>query len=104
MKIVKVTYTTKAEYVEQNQGNIKTVMSDLQKLSHPGINYNACLGPDGKTFTHTAFFKGDDDQKALNELPSFKTFQEQLRASRLESPPKQELLSLVGSSNDIFMA
>lgn len=26
MKIVKVTYTSKAEYAEQNQANIKTIM------------------------------------------------------------------------------
>src|SRR4026207_1540686 len=102
MKIVKVTYTTKAEYAEQNQNNIKNVMADLQKLNHSGINYNACLSADGKTFTHTAFFKSDEDQKILNELPSFKYFQEQLKAHGFETPPKQELLSLVGSSTNIF--
>ncbi len=102
MKIVKVTYTTKAEYAEENQRNIKAVMTDLQKLNNSGINYNACLTADGKTFVHTAFFKSDEDQKVLNELPSFKTFQEQLKGSGLESPPKQELLNLVGTSKDIF--
>ena len=102
MKIVKVTYSTKPAFSEQNQSNIKNVMVDLQKLKYPGINYNACLSSDNKTFIHTAFFKSDDDQKLLNELPSFKYFQEQLRASGLEVPPKQELLTLVGSSNSIF--
>jgi hypothetical protein len=102
MKIVKVTYTTKPEYAEQNQNNIKTVMSDLQKLNHAGLKYTACLSADGKTFIHTAFFSSEDDQKLLNDLPSFKIFQEQLRASGLESPPKQELLSLVDSSFPIF--
>ena len=102
MKIVKVIYTTKAEYAEQNQNNIKNVMSDLQKLNHQGINYNACLSADGKTFIHTAFFKSDDDQKLLNELPSFKYFQDQLKSVGLEVPPKQELLNLIGSSNKIF--
>jgi hypothetical protein len=102
MKIVKVTYTTKAEYVEHNKSNIKNVMSDLQKINQPGINYNACLSSDNKTFIHTAFFSTDDDQKLLNELPSFKSFQEQLKASGLEVPPKQELLSLIDSSKAIF--
>jgi len=102
MKIVKVIYTTKAEYAEQNQNNIKNVMADLQKLNHQGINYNACLSADGKTFIHTAFFKSDDDQKLLNELPSFKYFQDQLKSGGLEVPPKQELLNLIGSSNNIF--
>ena len=77
-------------------------MTDLQRLNHHSLNYNACLSADGKTFIHSAFFKADDDQKLLNDLPSFKLFQEQLKASGLESPPKQELLNLVGSSNNIF--
>jgi hypothetical protein len=102
MKIVKVVYTTKAEYAEQNQNNIKTVMSDLQKLDQAGMFYNACLGPDGKTFTHTAFFKSEEDEKVLLTLASFKSFQEQLKASGPEVPPKQELLTLVGSSSNIF--
>ena len=102
MKIVKVTYTTRAEYADQNQANIKTVMADLQAINNPGINYNSCLEPDSKTFTHTAFFNNDEDEKVLLGLPSFKTFQEQLRASGLESPPKQEILTLVGSSVEIF--
>ena len=102
MKIVKVTYTTRAEYAEQNQNNIKNVMADLQRLNHPGINYNSCLSPDGKTFTHTAFFKSVDDEKLLLELPAFKYFQEQLKSGGLEVPPKQELLTPVGTSMNIF--
>ena len=102
MKIVKVTYTTKIDFSEQNQNNIKNVMTDLQSLNHQGINYNACLSTDNKTFIHTAFFKSDEDQKILNDLPSFKIFQVQLKASGLEVSPKQELLHLVGSSTNIF--
>ncbi len=102
MKIVKVTYTTKAEFSEQNQSNIKIVMTDLQNANHQGINYNVCLLADNKTFIHTAFFKSDEDQRLLTELPSFKSFQELLKSSGLEVPPKQELLTLVGSSTNIF--
>lgn len=102
MKIVKVTYTVKTEFARQNTDNIKTVMNDLRQLNYPGISYNACLHADGKTFIHTAFFNSEEDQKLLNALPSFKHFQEQLRSSGPEVPPKQELLALVGSSTDIF--
>ena len=102
MKIVRVTYTTTPGYSTQNQENIKKVMTDLQQLNHPGIAYNTCMNPDGKTFVHTAFFKADDDQKVLFDLPSFKAFQEQLKASGPEAPPKQELLTLVGASHNIF--
>jgi|SRR6185312_9228922 len=104
MKIVKVTYTAKPEYVEQNQKNIRNVMAELQRLNHPGINYNTCLGADGKSFIHTAFFNTDQDEKTLLDLPVFKHFQEQLKAKGIETPPKQELLSLVGTSKDIFKA
>ncbi len=59
MKIVKVMYTTNAGFSLTNQQNIKKVMDDLQQQNYPGINYNACICPDKKTFIHTAFFKTD---------------------------------------------
>lgn len=102
MKIVQVTYTTRREYSAKNMANIKTVMNDLQQLHQPGIRYTAILGSDGKTFTHTAYFQSEADQKILFELSSFKNFQEQLKSSIPEVPPKQEILTLVGSSNNIF--
>jgi len=102
MKIVRVTYTAKAEYAEQNQANIKNVMADLQKMNNSGINYNCCLSPDGKSFTHTAFFDSEEAEKVLLTLPAFIHFQKQLKEKGIETPPKQELLSLVGSSKNIF--
>jgi hypothetical protein len=102
MRSVKVTYTTKAEYAAQNKANIREVMNDLQKLNSPAINYNCCVCADDKTFIHSAFFKSEEDQKTLFDLPSFQRFQEQLKASGPEVPPKTEQLSLVGTSKDIF--
>jgi hypothetical protein len=100
MKIVRVTYTAKSEYVAQNQLNIQAVMAELRKNNHPGINYQACLGSDGKSFTHLAFFNTPQDEKHLLDLPVFHHFQAELKAKGLETPPKQELLTLVGSSVD----
>ena len=102
MKIIKVTYTAKAEYVEQNKANISAVMARMQQINNPHISYNACIGADGKTFIHTAFFTSDEAQKTLLELPEFKHFQEQLKASGPEVGPKQEFLSLVGSTRPIL--
>ena len=102
MKIVQVTYTTTAGYAAQNQANIKQVMADLQKMDHGGINYNACVQADGKTFVHRAFLRSEEDDKTLNTLPSFISFQQQLKASGPEVPPKVELLTLVESSSAIF--
>jgi len=101
MKIVKVTYTTKAEYAAQNQKNIQQVMTDLHGINNKDIMYHACLGADGKSFTHTAFFKTEEAEKVLQAVPSFKSFQEQLKASGPEAPPKQELLTLVGTSKEL---
>lgn len=100
MKIVQVTYTIRAAFAEQNIANIQVVMNDL--LNHAGIHYTVCLGPDGKTFIHTAFFRSETDQKMLLELPSFKQFQEQLKNSEPEAPPQPALLTLIDSSVDIF--
>ena len=102
MKIVRVTYSTKPEYAEQNQTNIKKVMADLQAINNPRVNYNCCLSSDGISFTHTAFFNSDEDEKVLTTLPAFIQFQQQLRAEGLEASPKQELLTLVGSSKQVF--
>lgn len=102
MKIVRVSYSTTPEYSAQNQANIQKVMTDLQAVNNPGIKYNTCLNPDGKTFVHTAFFRAEEDEKVLFALPAFKAFQEQLKASGPETPPKQELLILVGASYNIF--
>ncbi len=104
MKIVRVTYTAKAEYSEQNQRNIQQVMDDLKALHSGNIRYSTTLAPDGVSFMHLTFFQSEDDQQVLLGLPSFRYFQEQLRANGLISPPKQEILTLVGASWDIFGA
>ena len=102
MRIVKVTYTAKSEFVEQNIANIGAVMTALKAEGHPGMWYHCCLGPDGETFTHTSFFENEGDQKILNDLPQFQYFQTELKAHGLDAPPKQELLTLVGSTRELF--
>ena len=102
MKTVRVMYTTQPDYAAQNAANIKKVMEDLQNMNDPSIHYHVCLGADGKTFIHTAFFQSEADEKKLFTLDSFKHFQEKLKASSPEKPPQQELLSFVGSSYTLF--
>jgi len=102
MHIVRVTYTSNADYVSQNEANINAVMTDLRALGSKGIHYTVCLCPDTKTFIHTAYFRSEEDRRVLNDLASFKSFQEQLNASGPEVPPKQEILTLVGTSTELF--
>ena len=102
MKTIRVTYTTTVAYAPVNIANIEQVMRDLRELECSGIFYSVFLSPDGKTFVHQASFITDADNDILLQLPSFKAFQQQLRESVPEVPPKQEIVTLVGSSRDIF--
>jgi len=102
MKIVKVTYQAKPAFVHQNTENIRTVMSELKVSGHPGILYHSCLGADGVTFTHTAFYEAESDQQVLTNMASFQHFQKELKELGLDTPPKQELLTLVGVSRALF--
>src|SRR3569833_1699615 len=102
MKTVQVTYPPPAAYSAQNQANIKKVMEDLQQLDHPGIFYHTCMQSNGETFIHTAFFEPAENEQVLFALESFKRFQQQLKASSPVVAPKQEILTLIGSSKNIF--
>jgi hypothetical protein len=102
VKTVRVQYTVKKEYAEKNKENIAKVMNDLRKLNNPGIKYSTFLFDDGQTFMHFAMFAGEEGQKILNELESFKKFGLELKESGPVVPPKVENLSLVDSCYDIF--
>lgn len=99
MKIVRVQYTTTAEYARINQENIKRVVDELKKLNHPGIKYSTYLFPDGKTFMHFDLLENEEAHQVLQSLASFKKFADELRASKLEVEPKLELLTLVASTD-----
>lgn len=102
MKAVKVQYTVKTEYAETNKGNIRQVMADLRELANPGIKYSSFILEDGKTFLHFGIYADQEALEVVNNLPSFQSFREQLKASEPEIPPKGDDLSLVDSSYEIF--
>ena len=54
MKIIRVQYTVKPEYAEQNKMNIAQVMKDLRALNNPNTKYASYLEEDGVTFMHFA--------------------------------------------------
>jgi len=101
-KIVRVQYTTKPDYAAKNKENIAKVMQDLREINNPGIKYATYLAPDEKTFMHFAQFENEEAEKVLTHLPAFRQFQEELKASGPETPPKTDQLSLVASNFDIF--
>lgn len=102
MKSVKVQYTVKVEYAETNRKNIARVMADLRDLAHPGIKYSSFVLEDGKTFVHFGMYADQEALEVVNNLPSFQSFREQLKASGPEALPKGENLTLVDSSYEIF--
>jgi len=93
MKIVRVQYTTKAEYAATNRNNIQAIIDELAGLKHEGINYSAFVEEDGKTFMHLDRFENEEAHLVLQELQSFKTFAAELWASGLEIEPKLHLLT-----------
>ncbi len=102
MKIVKVQYTVKPEYVEQNKTNIQKVMDDLKAKPIEGMKYSSYLLEDGVSFMHLNIGKDTETLSKLNQIESFNEFRKQLKASEPISPPKVEKLSLVGAGFDLF--
>ncbi|MEO9034892.1 MAG: hypothetical protein ABI442_05250 [Gemmatimonadaceae bacterium] len=100
MHITHVQYTVKPEYVATNRSNIERVMSDLRAMKPTGLRYATYLKPDGRTFIHFALAT-DDGNAVLQALPSFKTFQAELKASGPEVPPDASKLSLVDAMFDL---
>lgn len=102
MIIVKVSYTVKAEYIQQNRENINLMMADFQKMSSNDFRYHVYLMDDGKTFVHLSHFKDQDVQKKVLAVPSFLAFQKQRDESGLDNTHKVEELSFVAASTDIL--
>ena len=102
MKIVRVQYTTTAQYAATNRENIRLVAQEVQQLQHPGIHYCTYLLPDGKTFLHLDQFDSEQAHQDLMALESFKNFEAQLWASHLEVEPVLELLELVADSQTVL--
>ncbi|KAA3658159.1 MAG: hypothetical protein DWQ04_25990 [Chloroflexi bacterium] len=102
MNAVKVQYTVKEEFVETNKQNIARVMQALRELNNPDIKYSTFLLDDGKTFVHIAMRANEAANEILPNMEAFKEFQQQLRASQPELPPKAENLTLVATGWDIF--
>jgi len=101
MKIIKVQYTVKEEYVEENKKRIETVMKELRNLNNPDIKYQSILQEDGKTFVHLVHYNNEAATHLPVELESFKQFQSGLK-EHVEIPPKVEKFELVDASFKIF--
>ena len=95
---VKVSYTVKPAFVEQNKQNISTFLSDFKKLVNSNFLYNVYLEADGLTFLHISMYENEDVQKEVLQVPSFLKFQKERDESGLNDTHKLETLTFIGSS------
>ena len=102
MKAVKVQYTVRDEFVEQNKMNINKVMEALKTRPILGMQYASFTdAADPNTFIHINMAKDSDVMGKLNEVPEFMEFRMALKSSQPISPPKQTTLELVGAGFDL---
>ena len=101
MKVTRVAYTVRADFIEENKRNIAAVMRQLRELGSNDVRYTVYLQQDGRTFMHLVHQDTPEAERFPTSLESFKTFQAQLRPN-LEGPPQVETLALVESSAPIF--
>jgi len=101
MKVTRVQYTVRAEFVDENKRNIQAVMRELRAVGSHDVKYAVYLQKDGRTFMHLVHQGTAEAERFPTSLESFKTFQTQLKQN-LEVPPKVEAFELVESSAPIF--
>jgi len=101
MKAVKVQYTVKPEYVEQNKANIRKVMEVIKANPIVGMQYASFTLDDGQTFVHINMAKDQETMSRLTEVQEFEDFRMALKASEPLSPPKSENLDLVAAGFEI---
>jgi hypothetical protein len=100
MKVTRVQYTVRNEFVEENKQNIEAVMRELRALGNNDVRYAVYLHDD-KTFMHLVHQNTAEAERLPTSLASFQHFQARLKQN-LEAPPKVETLALVQSSVSIF--
>ncbi|MBW8685569.1 hypothetical protein [Chitinophaga rhizophila] len=100
MIIVKATYGVKEDYIATNKQNINTFLQDFRRL---GDDFKYTVYSNGGTFVHLSHFKNEAIQAIVLATPSFKAFQQARDASGLIIPHQIEVLSLEGSTAEIFV-
>lgn len=101
MKIVRVQYQVKEEYVAQNKANIEKVMQALRDQRVDGMTYSSYYLGDGR-FMHLNHIREASAQEALSNLQEFNDFRMALKASGPIQPPQSEELDMVGVNRDAF--
>src|SRR5689334_3098298 len=101
MKVTRVQYTVRSEFVDENNSNIDAVMRELRALANSDVQYAVYLLGDGKTFMHLVHQNTADAERLPTSLSSFKHFQARLKEN-LEIPPRVVSFTLVQSAMRMF--
>ena len=102
MKAVKVQYTVKPGFVEENKNNIQKVMSALNANPIVGMQYSSYTDDENpNTFIHINMAKDGETMSKLNDLKEFTEFRMALKTSQPVSSPKQTKLNFVGAGFSI---
>ena len=101
MEAIKMQYTVRPEFVEQNKANIRRVIDALRRKPIDGIRYASFTLDDGETFVHFNFFESLEVQARFQALKEFRAFRKALRASKPVAPPRAERMDLVASGFDL---
>ena len=101
MKAVKVQYTVRPEYVEQNKANIQKVMEFLKQNPITNMQYASFTLADDQTFVHINMAPDQATMDKLQDVEAFKEFRMALKASEPLSPPKSEDLNLVAAGFEL---
>ena len=100
MKIIKLEYQVKPDFVATNKQNILKVMDALKAKNITHFRYSSYYLGEGK-FMHCNVTYGDDFPE-LNELKEFKYFLAALKASDPVIFPKPIDMEAVGSNMELI--
>jgi hypothetical protein len=101
MKVTRVQYTVRGDFVAENKANIEAVIRELRALGRADVQYAVYLHDDARSFMHLVHQNATEAEALPTSLGSFKHFQTRLKEN-LEVPPKVEPFALVQSAMPMF--
>lgn len=96
MRQVIVRYKVKPDRAEENERYIAAVFEQLKRDRLPQVHYASFKLDDGVSFVHIASFETEDSNRALRELPTFKTYLDGI-SDRCDEQPVISTMREVGA-------
>ena len=90
MKTIMVRYKTSDAHADANEALVHAVFNELRSRAPAGLRYATYRLADKVTFVHIATLE-TPDENPLVVLPSFRTFQAELKGRCVEPPVVTEL-------------